>query len=159
MKNFDEENENFMEDKILNNSYNSGEIEFQAFTSPMKVDSKVAPLYQDNLSENMIEQRTEKMLENNLYDIFIESPYYEKYKNPKRVDKGDMAKMYYYFKERLVKDNSYTTTQIFIGFAEFFQINYDQLHEEVGVLDKESLLREMAETKGVSYKIKSKRLF
>jgi hypothetical protein len=49
--------------------------------------------------------------------------------------------------------------EIFIAFAEFFQINYDQLYNEVGVLDKEGLLRELNEKYGLTHRIKTKRLF
>ena len=155
------ENDDYMarEDKILNNSYNTGDINYEAFTSPMRVCDSVAGQYQDQIAENMIEQRTAKMLENELYELFLESPFHEKYKNPKRVDKNDMVKMYYYFKDRLLKKKAFSPTEIFIGFAEFFQINYDQLYNEVGVLDKESLLRELNEKYNVKHKIKSKRLF
>ena len=47
----------------------------------------------------------------------------------------------FYFKELIVKDRSYSSSQIFMGFAEFFQINYDQLYNEIGVMDKENLLK------------------
>lgn len=156
----DEENDNFMkEDKILNNSYNTGDIEYDSFTQPMKVDERVTHLYKDQLSENIVEERTIKLLDEKIYDLFVDSPFYEKYQSPKRVDKNDLLKMYYYFKDRLVKENSFTSVQIFMGFAEFFQINYDQLYAEVGVLDKEGLLRELNEKLSLKKKIKTKKLF
>ncbi|NJO91948.1 MAG: hypothetical protein HC831_25490 [Chloroflexia bacterium] len=104
----DEENEMFEEDetpknmkrdKILNNSFNTGEIEFEAFTSSMKIDDKVAGQYRESWSENAIEDKTSKMLEDQLYGLFKESEFYEKYKIMKRVDKGDMIKMYYFSKK------------------------------------------------------------
>jgi len=147
------------EDKILNNSYNSGDIDYENFTQPMKIDSKISHLYKDVMSENMVEERTMKVLEKRVYDEFQECPFYEKYKNPKRVDKNDLSKMYYYFKDILLVENTYSITQIFIGFAEFFQINYDQLYSEVGVLDKEGLLKELNEKFSLNAKIKTKKLF
>jgi len=147
------------EDKIVNNSYNTGEIDYEAFTAPMKIDDRVASLYDDQLSDNIIDFRTEKALDEDLYELFQKSPFYQKYKNPKRVDKGDMSKMYYYFKEELAKKKSYSGMQIFVSFAEFFQINYDQLYAEIGVLDKESLLKELSERGKVKNKIKTRKLF
>ena len=147
------------EDKIINNSYNTGDIEYESFTQPMRVDERVSHLYKDILSENIIEERIFKLLEELIYKYFKECPFYEKYKNPKRVDKNDLVKMYYYFKERLLKENTFSVTQIFIGFAEFFQVNYDQLYTEVGVLDKECLLRELNEKFNLNKKIKTKKLF
>jgi hypothetical protein len=156
---FDEEDFNMKDDKIINNSYNSGDIEYESFTQPMKVDDRVSDLYSDTISDNMVEERTNKVLDEKIYELFEQSPFYEKYKNPKRVDKNDLVKMYYYFKERLLKEKTFSSTQIFIGFAEFFQINYDQLYSEVGVLDKEGLLRELNEKFNLNRKIKTKKLF
>jgi hypothetical protein len=156
---FDKEPENMKEDKIINNSYNTGEIDFEAFSGEMKIDGRVSDLYEDQHSENMVEIRVIKRLNEDLYDIFLASPYHEKYKNPKRVDKSDMIKMYYYFKEHLIPKNTYSSSQIFMGFAEFFQINYDQLYSEIGVMDKENLLKELNTHSGMNARIKTKKLF
>jgi hypothetical protein len=157
----DEIGENYImkEDKIINNSYNTGEIEYEAFSGTMKIDDRVSSLYEDQYSENMYEVRTIKALGEEIYRLFQESPFHKKYQNPKRVDKGDMVKMYYYFKDLLLKEKSYSNAQIFMGFAEFFQINYDQLYTEIGVLDKEGLLRELNSHKGMKSKIQTKKLF
>jgi len=155
----EEPTERMKEDKIINNSYNTGEIEYEAFSGTMKIDDRVASRYSDQHSDNMFEVLALKSLNDEIYKIFLESPYHEKYKNPKRVDKSDMVKMYYYFKERLVKEKSYSSSQIFMGFAEFFQINYDQLYGEIGVMDKENLLKELHLHEGLRSKIKTKKLF
>ena len=147
------------EDKIINNSYNQGEQTYNDFGNTIKVHDSVINLYEDQLGDNIIENRTMKMLDDEMYDIFVNSPYYEKYKKHKRADSSDRIKMYYYFKENLLKKKNYTSMEIFIAFAEFFQVNYDQLYNEVGVLDKEGLLRELNEKYGLSHRIKTKRLF
>lgn len=156
----DNDNIEYMkEDKILNNSFNTGDINYDTFTQPMKVDERVTHLYKDSMSENMVEERTLRLLDEKMYELFMDSPFHEKYASPKRVDKNDLLKMYYYFKDKLVRENSYTYAQIFMGFAEFFQINYDQLYAEVGVMDKEGLLRELNDKFSLNKKIKSKKLF
>jgi len=158
---FDEEinNEgNMKEDKIINNSFNSGELKYEEFTQIIKVDSRVSGLYEDQIGD-IIEYRTIQLLNDEIYKIFVDSPYYEKYKNPKRVDKNDMLKMYYYFKDAIMKIKNFSVTEMFIGFAEFFQINYDQLYGEIRVLDKEALLKELNEKYSLKDKIKTKRLF
>jgi hypothetical protein len=147
------------EDKIINNSYNQGEQTYEDFGGLMKVHDSVFNLYEDQLGDNIVENRTLKMLDDEMYEIFEASPYFEKYKKPKRADGNDRVKMYYYFKEKLLKRKKYTNMEIFIAFAEFFQVNYDQLYSEVGVLDKEGLLRELNEKYGLTHRIKTKRLF
>jgi len=67
--------------------------------------------------------------------------------------------MYYYFKENLLPKNTYSSSQIFMGFAEFFQVNYDQLYSEIGVMDKENLLKELNIHRGLKKKIQTKKLF
>lgn len=153
------ENSNMKEDKIINNSYNTGEMEYEVFSSVMKIDDRVSSLYEDQYSENMYEVRTVKALSEEIYRLFLESPFHKKYQNPKRVDKSDMVKMYYYFKEKLVVQKSFSNAQIFMSFAEFFQINYDQLYNEIGVMDKEELLRELNSQKSMKSKIQTKKLF
>jgi len=153
-----EENKPIRQDKIINNTYNQGEQSYEELGT-MKVHDSVFSLYEDQLGDNIIENRTLKMLDDEMYDIFKKSPYYEKYKKPKRADGNDRIKMYYYFKQQLLQERKYTNMEIFIAFAEFFQVNYDQLYNEVGVLDKEGLLRELNEKYGLTHKIKTKRLF
>jgi hypothetical protein len=154
-----EKTQNMKEDKILNNSFNSGEIEYQAFNSPIRIDDKVAGQYRESWSETIVEDRTIKLLEARLFKEFEKSEFFEKYKVPKRVDKSDMIKMYYFFKEKLLDEKAYSDVEIFVGFAEFFQINYDQLYAQVGVKDKEGLLRELHETLHLTKKIQTKKLF
>lgn len=152
-------NKELKEDKIINNSYNQGEQNYEEFSGPMKVHDSVFTLYEDQLGENIIEKRTLKMLDDEMYEIFVKSPYYEKYKKIKRADGNDRMKMYYYFKERLSSEKKYSNMEMFIAFAEFFQVNYEQLYNEVGVLDKEGLLKELNEKYGLKDRIKTKRLF
>jgi hypothetical protein len=153
------EDSDFKVDKIMNNSFNQGEQTFEDLGSCMKVHDSVMPLYEDQLGDNIVESRTLKMLDDKMYSIFEESPYYEKYKKPRRADGNDRVKMYYYFKEKLLEERKYSSVEIFIAFAEFFQVNYEQLYSEVGVLDKEGLLKELNQKYGLSNRIKTKRLF
>lgn len=147
------------EDKIINNSYNQGEQTYEDFGATMKVHDSVFSLYEDQIGDNIIENRTIKMLDDEMYEIFKISPFFEKYKKPKRADGTDRVKMYYYFKDELLKKQKYSSMEIFIAFAEFFQVNYDQLYSEIGVLDKEGLLRELNDKYGLTNRIKTKRLF
>lgn len=146
------------EDKIINNSFNSGEINYESFTGDIKIEPAILHIYEDQFGDIM-DYRNKKMLDTEMYSIFKESPYYEKYKIPKRIDKTDMIKMFYYFKDRLLKLSGFSNVEIFIGFAEFFQVNYDALYADIGVMDKEYILREISNKYGFHHKIKSRKLF
>ena len=145
--------------KIINNSYNTGEIKYEAFNGKMKVADKVNDLYEDQLSDDLIGVRQQNELLNRIFDLFQEAPFYEKYKNPKKVEKVDISNIYYHFKDILLKENTYSLSQIFISIAEFFQINYNQLHNQIGVLDKELLLKEMMSQNSKFNIVKVKKLF
>ena len=147
------------EDKILNNSYNSGELNFEFFDNDIKIDPKVEDKYKEYSSENIIELRTFELLNERIYEIFQDSPYLKKYSQPKKVDKKDMYEMFYYFKEHLEKENTYTTMEIFIVLAEFFQINYKYLYNEISVSDKEDILKELNEKYNIENKMETKKLF
>jgi hypothetical protein len=129
------------------------------FGSIIKVEDSVFHLYEDQLGDNIVENRVIKMLDDEMYEIFKESTFYDKYRKRKKADGNDRVKMYYYFKEQLLSKKNYTNMEIFIAFAEFFEINYNQLYSEIGVLDKEGLLRELNDKYGLGNKIKTKRLF
>lgn len=148
-----EEKEHLNKNEFEDNSHGFEEL------SSLKIHDNIFSLYEDQLGDNIIENRTLKMLDDQMYLIFENSPYFEKYKKLKKTDSNDRIKMYYYFKEKLLAERKYTNMEIFIAFAEFFQVNYDQLYAEIGVLDKEGLLKELSSKYGLSKKIKTKRLF
>ncbi len=151
--------ENSVRNKMIQNSYNNGNMEYETFLSPIKIDDSVADLYKDTISENIIEERVFKILYEKIYEDFNDSVWHQKYSNVKNIDKNDLTKMYYYFKDKMLKEQTFSPTQIFIGFAEFFQVNYDRLYAEIGVLDKEELLKELNEKYSLNKKIKTKKLF
>lgn len=147
------------EDKIINNSYNTGEINYENLSKDIKVDPRAEHKYDEYSTENIIELRTKKYLNEKLYELFLESSYYKKYKSYKKVDKRDMNELYYYFKNKLTPLKTFTIMQTFIGIAEFFQINYKYLYNEIGVLDRECILKELNEKYNLQNRIESKKLF
>jgi len=123
----DEEITPMKEDKILNNSYNSGDIDYEAFTAPMKIDDRVSSLYDDQLSENLIDVRTEKALDEDLYKLFQESPFYAKYKNPKRVERAICPKCITilrrnWFEEKAIPACKFLS--LLLNFFKLIMINY-----------------------------------
>ena len=137
---------------------NDSENPYDEFSSTMRIHSVVSDIYED-INGDIIKARLEKRLNEKMLELFEASPYYDKYKDEKRIDKIDMINMYYYFRDILVTEKSYSLSQIFICFAEFFDVNYKILYGELCVVDKDMLIRETSEFANVSEKINRNKLF
>jgi hypothetical protein len=140
------------DDKIFNNRYNTGEIEFEQF-------GKIQPHESQKLHQDEYEESTERELQDTLYGIFIESSYYEAYSKNKKVARSDAAGIYYYFVERLPKTAEITAVSKFVNIAEFMSIPYEVLYEEIGPVYKEEILRELDGKYNIFSRRKIKRLF
>jgi len=140
------------EDKIFNNKFNSGEVEYEAF-GKMNIVSDLTS------TDDVFEEYNERQLQEDIYKIFVESKYYEEYLKNKKVPKSEIANLYYYFDERIPETSEVTIVEKFINVAEFMNISYDDLYRELGPVYKEKILREMDNKYGIFKKRKIKRLF
>lgn len=126
--------------------------------STLKVSEQIST-YDDILSPNIENIRLNKMLEEELYYLFLESPYKKEYSSVKKIDKKDIYDLFYYFKDLLLQSKKYNFIDIFICIAEFFGINYSVLYDMINLKDKEILLNEIEKTFNVHKKITSGKLF
>lgn len=152
-----------LEDKIINNNYNNVEYGSTTLnTSSISVSPMVYDRYEESLCENIEDLYTRKDLFERLLKIYEESPYYAKYgKDVKKLEKRDIADVYYTFKAKLKEDTSFSLVQIFCTIAEFFDLNYKTLYNDVISLeDKAEILELLQETYGLENTMsKSKKLF
>ena len=81
------------EDKIFNNRYNTGDLEFEQF-GKIEVNDIHRP---KDAFDEYIAQKTQ----NELYEIFVGAHFYEEYSKSKKVPRSEVAAIYYYFDERL----------------------------------------------------------
>jgi hypothetical protein len=139
------------EDKIFNNRYNSGEIDFEIFGKITIIDS--------SSRDDVFDEYYERKIQQDIYEIFIGSKYYEEYTKNKKVPKSEVAEIYYYFDERLPETEEVNAIEKFINIAEFMSISYEVLYQELGPVYKEKLLRELDKKYKVFSKKKIKRLF
>jgi hypothetical protein len=141
------------EDKIFNNRYNSGDIEYEVF-------GEIKMLEQDSALDGY-EAYLEGKVQEELYQIFIESPYYTDSAPGKssKVPRSEVATIYYYFEDRLTEKEEVTPVEKFTRIAEFMCIPYDVLYQEISPVHKERLLRELDSKYHVFSKNKIKRLF
>jgi hypothetical protein len=139
------------EDKIFNNRFNTGDLEFEVFGA-IKLQGEGNP-------SDIYEEYIETKMQQDVYNIFIESPYYEEYSKNRKVSKNTVAEIYYYFDDRLPNSNDTSAIDRFTNIAEFMGIPYDVLYNELAPTYKEKLLRELDQKYHVFKRNKIKRLF
>lgn len=139
------------EDKIFNNRYNTGDLEFEQF-GKIEVNDIHRP-------KDFFEEYIENQLQKDLYQIFLDADFYEEYNKSKKVPRSEVSKIYYYFDERLKETEAITAIERFVNIAEFMSISYDVLYEEFAPVYKEKLLKELDFKYGIFKKRKIHRLF
>lgn len=139
------------EDKIFNNRYNTGDLEFEQF-----IKIEVNDLHKP---KETFDEYIEQQIQKDLYSIFKASNFYEEYSKSKKVPRNEVAQIYYYFDERLASSEAITAIEKFINIAEFMCISYDILYEELAPVYKEALLKELDHKYGIFQKKKIYRLF
>ena len=148
-------------DKILNNSFNANDGDYQDYTAPIAVNSQVSDRYEESTTDNMMGILNKKAINELLYEIYLNSEFYNKYGNSyKKIEKADIANVYYYFKHEMEKNTIFTITEIFLGITEFFELNYNTMYNDIiSIQDKEKILDEMTEMYGLNKKLSCKKLF
>lgn len=152
-----------MQDKIINNSYNKVDYGQEVLSqSPITISPLVSDLYEETTSESIEDLYVKRRLYKELLSLYEESEFYEKYgQDCKKIDKVDIPNIYYTFKERLIEMNKYNLVQIFTTIAEFFDLNYKILYNDIISLeDKAEILEILQDMYGLETQFsKSKKLF
>ena len=153
-----------LEDKIINNNYDNVDYSYD-FTSytPIAVSPLVSDRYEDALSEDISELYMRRHIYEDVAEIYEASPYFQKYgRETKKLEKRDVSDIYYTFKDELKKKHSYSLVQIFCAIAEFFELNYKTLYNDIISLeDKAEILEILQESYGLESTLSSssKKLF
>ena len=152
-----------MVDKIINNSYDAVDYGQEALSqSPIAINPLVSDQYEEATSENIEDIYTRKKLYNQMSELYEASEFYEKYgQDCKKLEKADISNVYYTFKHQLLEKNDYNLVQIFTTIAEFFDLNYKTLYNDIISLeDKAEILEILRDMYGLESQFaKSKKLF
>jgi hypothetical protein len=152
-----------VEDKIINNNYDSVEYGTESLRqTSIAISPLVSERYEDSISDNMEEVFVKRRLYEDLLEIYENSKYFQKYgKDYKKLEKADVSDIYYTFKAELKTKESYNLVDIFCAIAEFFDLNYKTLYNDIASLeDKAELLEILQENYGLERQFgKSKKLF
>jgi hypothetical protein len=94
-----------------------------------------------------------KLLREDMYTVFVNSTFFEKYEKIKKVPKQDMLKIFLYFNDNVDVKNRYTSVEKFLEIADFMNMNYETLYKELPMIYKQNLIAELDK----KYKIFNKR--
>jgi len=139
------------DDKIFNNRYNTGDLEYEVFGE--------IKLHEDTTPGDAYEEYIEQKIQEDIYRIFKESPYYSSSGKPTKVNRSAVAEIYYYFEEKLPDAEDISAVDKFTHIADFMGIQYEVLYGEISPVHKEKILRELDQKYAVFSKRKIKRLF
>ena len=152
-----------MVDKIINNSYDAVDYGQEALSqSPIAINPLVSEQYEEATSENIEDIYTRKNLYNQISELYEASEFYEKYgQDCKKLEKADISNVYYTFKRQLLEKDDYNLVQVFTTIAEFFDLNYKTLYNDIISLeDKAEILEILRDMYGLESQFaKSKKLF
>ena len=152
-----------MVDKIINNSYDAVDYGQEALSqSPITINPLVSDQYEEAIAENIEDIYTRKKIFNQMSELYEASEFYEKYgQDCKKLEKADISNVYYTFKRQLLEKDNYNLVQIFTTIAEFFDLNYKTLYNDIISLeDKAEILEILRDMYGLESQFaKSKKLF
>lgn len=100
-----------------------------------------------------------KLLRENLYEIFVNSDFYEKYKSGAKVVKQDLLPVFLHFYDNITEKNRYTNHEKFIEIADFMSMNYEMLYKELPILYKQKIVTDVDEQYKLFDKRKTQKLF
>lgn len=131
-----------MEDKILNNRFDAVEYGTDNLrNNPIAINPAVSDMYEESITEDIEGLRQRKTLEEEMYQLYIESEFYKKYKKEcKRIERPDIPLVYAYFKKKLKEKGTYNMVEIFCAIAEFFELNYKVLFNDIISLDDKGII-------------------
>ena len=134
-----------MVDKIINNSYDAVDYGQEALSqSPIAINPLVSDQYEEATSENIEDIYTRKNLYNQMSELYEASEFYEKYgQDCKKLEKADISNVYYTFKRQLLEKDDYNLVQVFTTIAEFFDLNYKTLYNDIISLEDKAEILEI----------------
>lgn len=149
--------------EIINNSYEDVDYTNDRFTqNTLSIDPMVSDNYKESLSDELDEVYNLKQLEEFLGEFYENSPWFTKYgRNAKKIERGDISDIYYYFKEKLESVKIFNIVHILCAICEFFDLNYKYVYNDiVSLRDKANILESLEDKYGLEdYFKKSVKLF
>jgi hypothetical protein len=132
--------ENSRFDKIFNNDYNTGNLEFEEY-GPPKVDTEYAEAHMESFyNSNEYYSKMQIMEKINLF--FADTEIGKVIGLKKKIPKQMLSKIYLIIKEAFNK-GELTEVEYFIAVADYFGMSYESLYENIPAIHRESIVREL----------------
>jgi hypothetical protein len=145
-------------DKIFNNKYKTGEIDFKEF-GEIKLDPSLLYKFGHKSGDKDTIKLQEKF-ETELYEIFEDAPFFDRFQNPKeKIKKNETIEIFYYFLDRLHKPEQYSPLEKFTNIAEFLSMDYKILYKGLGLPYQSDILKEIDKKYSSIKRDKVKQLF
>lgn len=147
----------FARDKIFDNDYNTGNLDFEEFGNLPKVDVFYAETNLENCYDSYEYNR--KLNLEKLVDSYFENTEFGKiFANKKKIPKQSMPQVFVSIREQFIKSD-YLGSEIFTCIADYFRINYEVLYENIPSVYRAELVKELDEKYNILKKRGVKRLF
>ena len=147
----------FKRDKIFNNDYNTGNIDFEEYSNLPRVESSYAEQNLDDCYDSH-EYMRKKQLEVLIDQYFRDSEFNETLQHKKKIPKHVIPLVFVAIRSKF-ETNEFSGSEIFTSIADYFGLNYELLYENVPSIYREQLVRELDDKYGVLKKRGVKRLF
>lgn len=134
--------------KLFNSGWNNVEYgQERTQNSEISVLPLVSDMYEESTTSDMVDLINRKSIEEDMYKVFKESPWYEKYSaDDKKVEKKEIPELYFYFKNKMIKEFNYNLVEIICIICEFFNLNYSNMYNNVLSLEDKSKVLEILES-------------
>ena len=144
-------------DKIFDNDYNTGNLDFEEYSNLPRVDSTYA---EGNLRECYDSYEYNRNFElEGLIDTYFKNIEQGKiFANKKKIPKQMLPTLFVSIREQF-KGSDYTSSEIFTAIADYFCINYETLYENIPSVYRADLVKELDEKYGILKRKGLKRLF
>jgi len=144
-------------DKIFNNDYNTGNLDFEEYTNLPQVDTFYA---EANLREcyDAYEYSRSKKLEELVDEYFKNTEHGKIFINKKKIPKQSIPQVFVSIREQFT-ENDFTGSEIFTTIADYFGINYEVLYENIPSVYRAELVKELDEKYHILKKKGVKKLF
>jgi hypothetical protein len=148
---------NLNHDKIFENDYNTGNLDFEEYSNLPKVDTFYA---EDNLQDcyDSYEYHRKLDLETKVDDFFKNTEFGKLFANKKKLPKQVLSQVFVSIREQFT-NKDFSGTEIFLAISDYFGLNYEVFYENIPSIYRAQLVKELDEKYGILKRKGVKRLF